>query len=203
MEEFGALYLVSAEVWQTAQHSKSLTWILLLPQFEQQNRNHCRDLQTHTWVWMKETPREKQWIVFNQCLRLHWFLVLLLDPQVRVLLLFFTEEISPVGGVLTVESCQEMAFRHQKYSTTGERMFGRGWGHFCTSALESFFKHSRHYWFVSQGFWFTKSFCSSWRRPTKPSISNWSINLINLFSLNDKQPKSESDVTLSCLCLMF
>jgi len=43
----GAQYLVSPEVGQAVQHRVSQDRILLLPQFEQQNRDEGGHLQTH------------------------------------------------------------------------------------------------------------------------------------------------------------
>lgn len=45
MEE-RAQYLMSPKVWQAAEHSMNQDGILLLPQFEQQNRKKGRDLET-------------------------------------------------------------------------------------------------------------------------------------------------------------
>lgn len=53
-------YLVSPEVRQAVQHSVSQGWILLLPQFVQQNRNEGRDLQTvRQWPIFIERPSSR------------------------------------------------------------------------------------------------------------------------------------------------
>lgn len=118
MEARGAQYLVSPEVWQAVQHSMSQAWILLLPQFEQQNRNQGGDLQTHRSLNEGKT-QVKQGTIIIKHLRVgnefkdshsDTFLVLLLGLQCVQIFKRAPEVSSPV------RSHYEMVFR-QRYST--------------------------------------------------------------------------------------